>query len=132
MKLSNEAIYQLRLTMKALGCTETTSTRMKEGNLRFLDNDIRGQKIEYVIYPEDGVVRRVVTDSRMSFGCWSERPVFTRLNPIARTNTYIPPRRYPYPGRWRTYAEVIKFDDPTALLLLAVRAVVNYRNKYAD
>lgn len=104
MKLSANALTQLRLTMKSLGTIETTSTRMTPGNLRFTDpqaTKYSNHSVDYVIYPVDGVVRRI-----HRYGKYASQ--LSRLNPIVD-------------GR------IQKLDNEAALMLLLVRGVINYR-----
>ena len=111
MNLSADTLKQLRLTMKSLGCVETTSDRMDEGNLRFNDPTLDGT-VDYVIYTRRGIVRRVTGSG------WGR--YFTPLNPSKMVE-----KVGEYPTRPRA---IDPAKSPAELVLLAVRGVINYRN----
>jgi hypothetical protein len=113
MKISKEALHQLRLTMKSLGCVETTSNLMDEGNLRFNDPK-QGRQVDYIIYVNTGVVRRYLSSGGY-FNSWA--PLNGKNKEYDRTNWLKP-----------NNSSIAQATNEAELLLLAVRGVINYRN----
>lgn len=110
MTISQEALKQLRLTMRSLGCVETTTTRMNEGNLRFNDPTIQRAKVDYIIYANTGVVRRVLNSGDGCVGNFS---------PLNAKNACFD---------WRKgESSILQAKNEAELLLIAVRGVINYR-----
>jgi hypothetical protein len=109
MTISPQALKQLRLTMKSLGCVETTSEKMEKGNLRFNDPTIRARHTDYIIYAKTGVVRRYLSHG----GYWQS---WGPLNGKNRDYTKNPG------------TSIQPAENEAELLLIAVRGVINYRN----
>jgi hypothetical protein len=123
-EFSPTTLREIELTMKALGCINTTSDRMHPGNLRFLDprvsnlNEGGQRKVEYVVYTSKGTVRRLE-----SFGCrdgiWNPPRNVYRLNRTRKGR--IKNRKYSPTIR-------ITLEDEGALVALLIRGVLNYRH----
>ena len=110
---STEGLKQLRLTMKALGCVETTSKRMAPGNLRFNDEVLskgRTQRVDYIIYANTGVVRRHLYRSHW-YQSWA---------PLNGKNP-------DYDGYCGKKSSIKGAKNEAEALLIAVRGVINYR-----